>query len=315
MKRWPVIVMVASTAVILASLGCSRASDAPSAPTLSPVATPPVVRSPGPELSVTDLKYLLIHHFGGVFVAEPVVLPREIRLEQAQNAMRVIRDNEEEFQAILQELGLEDSVTLADEQRLLVFDEKTKLNRVRLEPSGNAYAFELVIGGRNDRSEVKGTVSRRGTITVHSNEPSLGPLPVCLAGSTRIQTPNGDIQVRDLLSGTEVWTTDASGTRIAATIERLASSPVPEGHEMIDLVLDDGRTLTASPRHPLADGRILEELTTGEIVDGARVVSAKRVAYEETHTYDILPDGGTALYWADEILIGSTLSKSPVCGK
>ncbi len=51
------------------------------------------------------------------------------------------------------------------------------------------------------------------------------------------------------------------------------------------------------------------------MVGDARVVSAKRVAYEETHTYDILPDGGTALYWADEILIGSTLSKSPVCGK
>ena len=315
MKRWPVIVMVAATAVILASLGCSRAGDAPSAPTLSPIATPPVVRSPEPELSVTGLKYVLIHHFGGVFVAEPVVLPREIRLEQAQNAMPVIRDNEEEFQAILQELGLEDAVNFTDEQRLLVFDEKTKLNHVWLEPSGDAYAFELVIGERNDRSDVKGTVNRRGTVTVHSNEPSLGPPPVCLAGSTRIQTPNGDIQVRDLLSGTEVWTTDASGARTAATIERLASSPVPEGHEMIDLVLDDGRTLTAAPCHPLADGRALEELATGDMVDGARVVSAKRVTYEESRTYDVLPAGSTGLYWADEILIGSTLSRSLVCGE
>ena len=225
MKRWPVIVMVAATTVILASLACSRASDAPSAPTLSPAAVSPVVTSPGPELSVTNLKYLLIHHFGGVFVAEPVVLPPEIRLEQAQNAMPVIRDNEEEFQAILQELGLEEAVTLTDEQRLLVFDENTKLNHVRLEPSGDAYAFELVIGGRNDRSDVKGTVSRQGTITVHSNEPSLGPLPVCLAGSTRIQTPNGDIQVRHLLAGTDIWTTDPAGARIVATIGKVASSP------------------------------------------------------------------------------------------
>ena len=307
--------MVASTAVILASLGCSRASDAPSAPALSPVATPTVVRSPGPELSVTGLKYLLIHHFGGVFVAEPVVLPREIRLEQAQNAMPVIRGNGEEFQAILQELGIEGAVTLTDEQQLLVFGEKTKLNHIRLEPSEDAYAFELVIGGRNDRSDVKGTVSRQGTITVHSNEPSLGPLPVCLALRTRIQTPNGDIQVRDLLSGTEVWTTDASGARIAATIGKVASSPVPKGHEMIDLVLDDGRSLTASPSHPLADGRALEELVIGEIMDGARVVSAKRVTYQETHTYDVLPEGSTGLYWANEILIASTLSKAPVCGK
>ena len=174
MKRWPAIAMDAATTVILASLACSRASEAPFAPTLSPIATPSAVRSPGPELSVAGLKYLLIHQFGGVFVAEPVVLPRKIRLEQARNAMPVIRDNGEEFQAILQELGIEDAATLTDEQRLLVFDEKTKLNHVRLEPSENAYAFELVIGERNDRSDVKGTVDHRGTITVHSNEPSMG---------------------------------------------------------------------------------------------------------------------------------------------
>ncbi len=315
MKRRLVIVMVAATTVILASLACSRASDAPSTPTLSPIATPPVVRSPEPELSVTHLKYLLMHRFGGVFVAEPVVLPREIRLEQAQNAMPAIRDNDEEFQAILQELGIEDAVTLTDEQRLLVFDEKTKLNHVRLEPSGNAYAFELVTGGRNDRSDVKGSVNRQGTITVHSNEPSVGPLPICLSGSTRIQTLDGGVQVRDLPAGTDIWTTDPSGARIAATIGKVVSSPVPKGHEMIDLVLDDGRSLTASPGHPLADGRALEELVIGEIMDGARVVSAKRVTYQETHTYDVLPQGSTGLYWANEILIASTLSKSRVCGK
>ena len=84
---------------------------------------------------------------------------------------------------------------------------------------------------------------------------------------------------------------------------------------MIDLVLDDGRSLTASPGHPLADGRALEELVIGEIMDGARVVSAKRVTYQETHTYDVLPQGSTGLYWANEILIASTLSKSRVCGK
>ena len=63
---------------------------------------------------------------GGVFVAEPVILPREIRLARAQNAMPLIRANEEEFQAILQELELEDADDLTDEQRLLVFDEKKR---------------------------------------------------------------------------------------------------------------------------------------------------------------------------------------------
>ncbi len=58
-----------------------------------------------------------------------------------------------------------------------------------------------------------------------------------------------------------------------------------------------------------------KSLQPEEMVDGARVVSAKRVTYEGSHSYDILLDVSTGLYWADEIPIGSTLSSSPVCGK
>jgi len=78
-----------------------------------------------------------------------------------------------------------------------------------------------------------------------------------------------------------------------------------------------GGALTVSEQHflSLLTAKDVEKLTTGEIVDGARVVSAKRVTYEGPHTYDILPDGSTGPYWADEILIGSTLSRAPVCGK
>jgi hypothetical protein len=45
----------------------------------------------------------------------------------------------------------------------------------------------------------------------------------------------------------------------------------------------------------------------GERLDGARIVSVERIAYAEEATYDLLPSGDTGWYWADGILIASTL--------
>jgi hypothetical protein len=77
---------------------------------------------------------------------------------------------------------------------------------------------------------------------------------------------------------------------------------------VIELRLDDGRVLRASAGHPTADGRTLGALAVGDVVDGAHVVSVERVPYTATETYDILPAGETGFYWADGILMGSTLS-------
>ena len=141
-----------------------------------------------------------------------------------------------------------------------------------------------------------------------------GPSSVwCLAARTGIDTPNGYITVADLRVGMEVWTVDASGARIAAVIHKVANNAAPEGHHMVDVVLDDGRRLLASPGHPLADGRTLQELVPGDRVDGAQVMSVERVSYEG-ETYDILPAGGTGRYWANGILLGSTIVSPLGCG-
>ena len=44
------------------------------------------------------------------------------------------------------------------------------------------------------------------------------------------------------------------------------------------------------------------------MVDGARVASAERVRAAGSATYDVLPDGGTGIYWANGILLQSTLA-------
>jgi hypothetical protein len=84
--------------------------------------------------------------------------------------------------------------------------------------------------------------------------------------------------------------------------------PVPGTHEVIHLVLSDGRQVWASPGHPTADGRRLGDLAVGEALDGGRIVRMERVRYGLGATYDLLPAGGTGQYWADGILLGSTLA-------
>jgi len=65
--------------------------------------------------------------------------------------------------------------------------------------------------------------------------------------------------------------------------------------------------VTASAGHPTADGRKVGELRAGDRLDGARVVAAMMVHLDDGATYDLLPSGPTGTYWADGVLLGSTL--------
>ena len=73
------------------------------------------------------------------------------------------------------------------------------------------------------------------------------------------------------------------------------------------VVLADGRMLSASAGHPLPDGRLLGSLALGERLDGAEVSSIERLPYSGPATYDLLPAGPTGWYWANGILLASTL--------
>jgi hypothetical protein len=105
----------------------------------------------------------------------------------------------------------------------------------------------------------------------------------------------------------QVWTLDKSGSRVSGTIIKTSKVPVPPTHHMVHLILGDGREILASPGHPTSDGRRIDDLIPGEFYDGASVISAERVAYAETATYDLLPSSDTGLYWANGILLKSTL--------
>ncbi len=132
------------------------------------------------------------------------------------------------------------------------------------------------------------------------------PCPICLPAGARIATPGGPVAVEDVRAGTIVWSLDAAGRRAAVPVVAVGSTPVV-GHELVRIVLGDGRIVAASPGHRTPAGRALGSLGVGDTLDGAQVVGVARVAYGGERTYDLLPGSATGLYWADGVPLGSTL--------
>jgi len=106
-----------------------------------------------------------------------------------------------------------------------------------------------------------------------------------------------------------VWTVDASGKRVLATILEVRKMPVPSNDEIERVILRDGRQLFVSPGHPTADGRLFGQLQIGDRLDNSTVVFLEFVPYSQPFTYDLLPSGPTGFYWANGILVGSTLTQ------
>lgn len=72
--------------------------------------------------------------------------------------------------------------------------------------------------------------------------------------------------------------------------------------------LNDGCAISASAGHPTAQGRALGDYEVGDILDGALAVVVEYVTYDSGATYDVLPSGSTGLYWANGVLLKSTLT-------
>lgn len=131
--------------------------------------------------------------------------------------------------------------------------------------------------------------------------------PVCLSSNTKIATPSGGVNVRALKAGMLVWTLDRAGRKVVQPLITVSSMLVPANHHVVHLVLKDGRELWVSPNHPTVSGLLVGTLEVGDGYDGSVVTGAALVAYTDTRTYDLLPAGDTGFYWANGILMASTL--------
>jgi hypothetical protein len=322
---------VVAAVVILAVAGCGRGaqpgSPPPGATASTGVTTPEptaTVTPSGPTPSASTattalewrLRYALLDHYPDFAYCDPDYYPVARRDEQsaADDWWSTVDKSSTEVQTILAQRGYREP--LHAEQRLAAYQDHKKLSVITMSAVTGGYAFELSIsqsGGEPDRT-VLGMITNGGTVQEASRQPRIGGCPICLEAGARIATPYGDVPVALIQPGDVVWTTDADGRRVAAAVETTTRRATPGPHLMLRLVLSDGRGLIVAGAHPSSEGDLLRELRPGRRYDGAVVVSAQWTTSTAPATFDILPAGVTGTYWANGILVGSTL-RSPVAGQ
>jgi hypothetical protein len=271
-------------------------------PTPLPTSTVPLTES--------ELKYRLMDSFGELFFCDPDFYPVAFADEAdlARERFPQIQASAEEFSVILNRLGWQGKAVFTDEEKLSIYREHKRLAAILFEAAGPGYGFQMRVG--QDEMEVtaiEGEIDPSGAIRVTARTPGQGMCPICLSEAAWIDTPGGPVAVVDLRSGDWVWTLTLDGRRIAVPVLQVGSTPSTAGHVMVRLTLGDGRVVLASPGHPTADGMPISSLRAGDWIDGSVIVLAERVPYSGSATYDLLPAGDTSVYWADGVLLGSTL--------
>ncbi|HYM50514.1 MAG TPA: hypothetical protein VET65_08045 [Candidatus Limnocylindrales bacterium] len=299
-------ILFAAIALLLAGCSALSAPGASPTPSGSPSPTPA-----GSALSQVELKYRLLAQVGPIAYCDPDSYPvgRPVTPDYVRQRLLGIQSTDAQtYQDILNHYRL--TGTLTDAQQLMVYTDYKRLAALRLTASGTGYDFDYFVGqgGNAPSLRTKGTIDQYGSISVASQIPGRFACPICLTAGTMIDTPNGAVPVATVKVGTIVWTVGSNRLRQAAPVLRVSSTPGGPGF-LVHLTLADGRELWASPKHPLPDGRRVGDLLRGDPVDGSRVVLAQLLA-SSAATYDLLPAGATGAYWADGILLASTLHHS-----
>ncbi len=312
----PIVITAVAGAVSAPTTAPIFVSPLPPDHTPSPTEVPPTVTSiptlPG-GLSPTELKYRVLEQFPNFFFCDPDYYPvaRADELDLARQHFPELQANAEEFNQILAHHNLTGLTTFTNDQKLLIYRDHKRLAALRFELTPTGYQFQLQLAQSPGQGElVSGLIDGQGEIANLQRTPSIATCPICLAIGTLIDTPAGPLPVQSLRVGTWVWTMNQAGMRTVQPLIQIGQTVVPATHHMVHLVLSDGREVWVSPGHPTTDGRVVGRLQAGDFLDGARILSVERVFYTGTATYDILPAGDTGAYWADGILLASTLKSA-----
>jgi hypothetical protein len=287
-----------------------------------PIGTPlPFVTPPPPPtptfipplpsgLSPTELKYRVLDRYPDFFFCDPDYYPiaRDDELSLAKRRFPHIQSEAELFTAILAHNHLSGLTTFTDDQILTIYRDYKKLKAVLFQTIGDVYQFDLRNGPEGQGYAIVGTIDGAGTIAEQQRNPTITTCPICLAKGTLIDTPRGPVAVEEMRVGMPVWTAAPNGDRVEGVVLKMVRVFVPPDHRVVHLKLADGRELVASPAHPTADGRTLSDLRPGDRVDGSRITQIEQTIYGGAATYDILPSGPSGFYWANGMLLGSTLA-------
>jgi hypothetical protein len=275
-------------------------------------------RSGGETKTAPALKLAVLDAVGGSLAycyPDQFPVARGNPLEVARERFPEIRADDAAFTAILDHQGLSDDQRFTPDQLIAINEDYKQMQAIDLRPgeASGGYKFVVLSGERDTGGEitrVSGTVTNSGSVTIVSRERAAAPeCPICLPGHVRIATPEGGVPVRSVSVGMQIWTLGRHGDRVAGVVLETGTMKAPVGHEVARLTLADGRTLEASPGHPTADGRAVGDLGPGDRYDGSVVMSATLKPYVGA-TWDILVSGATGSYFANGVLLESSLAKA-----
>src|SRR5229473_5760216 len=174
----------------------------------------------GSPLSVDQLKFKVIDAVGVPLFCDPDYYPIARQGGEESNADTYypqIRANPPQYSAIVAHEHLP-SGELNEDQKLTLYRAFKLLRALILTQNGDSYTFEIRVKSQSAQTTVElvdGSVRVDGVVTVTSRKPSgMPPCPICLADSTLIATPAGDIRVTDIKAGMLVWTAAGDGSRI-----------------------------------------------------------------------------------------------------
>ena len=301
--------IVVMAALLIALAGCS--------PPISASPTPGPTIIPGPSDGATfgpaELRLMLIDRLGPLWYCDRDEYP--VGRDEGQAALDAwpeMQAENELLRAIAARLGIDVDGDVSDEEMLAIYRPWKAALAVQLDEIGaDAYRFDYLaqpVGNAAEGTRTAGMIRSSGEITVEQQAPAGEPMcPICLARGTLIDTPAGPVPVEGLRLGDPIWTLTTDGRRVVGSVIALGSTAAPRNHVVVRLVLEDGRTITASPGHPLADGRLIGDLRPGDTVDGSRASFAIREPYASTNTFDLVSSGETGVYLAGGIPLGSTL--------
>ena len=258
--------------------------------------------------SVWRLRYTLLSHYPTFAFCDPDLYPvaRDDQQAAADAWWASVNRGSPEVQAILAQHTLREPLTAA--QRLTAYSDHKRLTAIAMTQVALGFEYQLAIGSSGEPDQtIAGVILLDGSIRETSRRARPGGCPICLEPGTRIATPGGDVPVALIRPGDLVWTTDALGKRVAAPVEQVTSRATPGPHIMLRVALSDGRVLVAAGAHPAADGTFLRQLRAGARYDGATIAAVDWVQSVASATFDLLPAGPTGTYWANGILVGSTL--------
>jgi hypothetical protein len=288
--------------------GCAKGTGPAASPQPSNSPTSPALARTIPALKLD----VLVAVGGHLAYCDPDVFPvlRRDPLESARERFPKIKADRAAFEAILAHEHLSAGQQFTPDELMAINEDYKQMQAIDLQRADGEYRFSVTVPQKGSDVaflRLRGAASQSGSVRIERRDLGRRPeCPICLAAGVLIATPNGEIPVQDVRIGMPVWTTDRQGHRAAGTVRQTGHTQAPLGHEVVRLTLADGRTVIASPGHPTADGRMVGDLVPGNRYNGSLVSRVELTPYSGA-TWDLLPTGPTGTYFANGVLLGSTL--------